>query len=111
MNRSYEKNSLFNSDFGIYETFYTEETVAAGGWKSYKDALLCRLLVLAQILCGATARRIARVGIFTLCMVGTIGVAGAIEVGNLSLFPGLAICAGLLTIEWLCLRGRKSKQK
>ena len=109
MNRSYTENKRFNSDCGIYEAFYTEiaEPVLAG--RNRVDALLSRLLAIWQILTGATARRLAKVTVFTLCLVGTVGVVGAMELGRISLASGLLLSAVMFAIQCLCFMRKKVK--
>ena len=109
MNRSYTENKHFSSDCGIYEAFYAEIAEPALARKNRVDALLSRLLAIWQILTGATARRLAKVTVFTLCLVGTVGVVGAMELGRLSLSSGLFLSAAMLAIQCLCFKRRKVK--
>ncbi len=109
MNRSYTENEHFNSNCGIYESFYTEIAEPALAGQNRVDALLCKLLALWQILTGTTARRIARVTVFALCMIGTIGVVGAMELGRISLTAGLLLTVALLSVQCLCFKRKKAK--
>jgi len=52
---------------------------------------------------------LAKVTVFTLCLVGTVGVVGAMELGRLSLSSGLFLSATMLAIQCLCFKRKKVK--
>ncbi len=107
MNRSFTEDQSFDSVFGIYEKFYGESVPAKRSGKELSAVLLARLSVLWAFLCSAAAIRLARVVGFTLSLIGTVGIVGAMERGRLSLGLGLLLAGLLFGIEYLCLRTRK----
>jgi hypothetical protein len=109
MNRSYTENKQFSSDCGIYEAFYTEVAEPALAGEKRLEAFLSYLLAIWQILTGATARRLAKVTVFTLCLVGTVGVVGAMELGRISLSSGLLLSAVMFAVQCLCFMRKKVK--
>lgn len=110
MDRPSSYSEQIHSDFGIYEDFYAGVRVPSGKLKKAGELLLCRLTALLHILCSSAVRRLAKTAAVALCLIGMIGVAGAMEIGNLPLGAGVLICAGLLIVEFLLLRRRKDKR-
>ena len=108
MNRIDTEHKQFRSDFGTNGEYPMESTASCSRFRRWLDGLLFRLLALWQVLTGAAVRRIARAGGVVCSLIGMLGVAGAMERGTVSLMGGLAACAVLLGIEFLCLRTKKN---
>ncbi len=101
MNRCCDENQFLNSNNRIFEGYFTEVAKREGAWRrSLRDAFGA---VKKAVLC-ARARRTAKAVAFTGCLVGFVGIIGAMEAGSLALGTGLLLGAGLLLIEYLCLR-------
>ena len=68
------------------------------------DALLAALSLILAFLTAARTRAVVRAVGFGLCLVGFVGIIGAMETGAISLGLGLLLGAALVGIEVLCLR-------
>ena len=103
MNISYQNNGQVYSNNDIFADYFN---VGARPNKMRKavDALLAALSLILAFLTATRTRTVARVTGFGLCLVGFVGVIGAMETGAISLGLGLVLGAALLGIEVLCLR-------
>ena len=103
MNISYQNNGRIYSNNDIFADYFN---VGARPSKMRKaaDALLAALSLIFTFLTAARTRVIARAIGFSLCLVGFVGIIGAMEAGAISLGFGLVLGAALLGIEILCLR-------
>ena len=103
MNVSYQNNERVYSNNDIFCDYFN---VGARPSKIRKaaDAMLAALSVILAFLTAARTRVIARAIGFGLCLVGFVGIIGAMETGAISLGFGLVLGAALLGIEALCLR-------
>ena len=107
MNKTYDVSNRFDSNKGIYDAFYEEIVSPAFSSRNITKTLLEKLVNLHAILCGATAKRLARVTGVACALLGIVGVAGGIQYGRISLLGGVAISLALLGIEYLCLKKQK----
>lgn len=101
MNASYERNGRFDSNSRIFEGYYTESAPRASKLRN----------ALESICASEKARTLfATLRVFgtALSLVGFVGVIGAMENGSLSLLNGLLLGSLLLSVEYLCLRRRRS---
>ena len=103
MNISYQNNEHIYSNNDIFSDYFNVGTRHSKMRKAV-DAVLAALSVILAFLTCARTRVIARVLGFGLCLVGFVGVIGAMESGALGLGLGLVLGAALLGIEVLCLR-------
>ena len=103
MNISYQNNSGVYSNNDIFADYFQVGTRASKMRKA-ADALLAALSLILTFLTAARTRVVARATGFGLCLVGFVGVIGAMEAGSISLGLGLILGAALLGIELLCLR-------
>ena len=103
MNISYQNNGRIYSNNDIFADYFN---VGARPSKMRKaaDAMLAALSMVLTFLTAARTRVIARAIGFSLCLVGFVGIIGAMEAGAISLGFGLVLGAALLGIEILCLR-------
>ncbi len=103
MNISYQNNEHIYSNNDIFADYFN---VGARPSKMRKavDAWLAALSMILAFLTAARTRVIARAIGFGLCLVGFVGIIGAMEAGAISLGFGLILGATLLGIEVLCLR-------
>lgn len=103
MNISYQNNGRIYSNNDIFADYFN---VGARPSKMRKaaDAMLAALSMILTFLTAARTRVIARAIGFSLCLVGFVGIIGAMEAGAISLGFGLVLGAALLGIEILCLR-------
>lgn len=108
MNTYFEKNRNLDSNSRIFEAYFTDTAKPVGAFRKWLDSVLCVLSSILRALIGATARRIAKVTTVAICLIGFIGVIGAIEHGTLGVGTGLLIGAILLGVEYLCLRGKRN---
>ena len=107
MNKTYDVTNKFDSNKGIYDAFYAEIVAPALSAQNFTKNLLDRLKNLRTILCGATAKRLARVTGVACALLGIVGVAGGIQHGKISLLGGIAVTVALLGVEYICLRKQK----
>jgi hypothetical protein len=103
MNISYQNNGRIYSNNDIFADYFN---VGARPSKMRKaaDAMLAALSLILAFLTAARTRVIARTLGFGLCLVGFVGIIGAMESGALSLGFGLLLGGVILGIELLCLR-------
>ena len=55
-------------------------------------------------LTGTTAKRLAKVSLATISLLGLIGIGGGIQQGRISLMGGLLVAALCLGLEYICLK-------
>ena len=108
MNAYYNKNEEFNSNKRIIEAYFGESAKTTFAGQKVIDALLACLSALVCALCSATARRVIKATVFSVTLVGFVGVIGAMEHGSIGLGAGLALGIVLLCVELLCLRPHRS---
>ncbi len=99
MNKAFDEKAFFFSDSGIYPGSIS---MRISGRK--RAQWTTRLLSLLALLTSAKVRTAWKVGTVALCLVGMIGLIGGMEAGVLPLPAGLLLGAGLIGIEFLCLR-------
>ena len=103
MNISYQNNGRVYSNNDIFAEYFNVGKKPSKMRKA-ADAMLAALSLFLAFLCAARTRVIARAIGFGLCLVGFIGIIGAMETGAIGLGFGLILGAALLGIEVLCLR-------
>ena len=103
MNISYQSNERVYSNNDIFADYFNVGTRPSKMRKA-ADALLAALSLILAFLTAARTRVVARAIGFGLCLVGFVGVIGAMEAGAIGLGFGLILGAVLLGIEVLCLR-------
>ena len=101
MNRCCEENQFIYSNNRIFEGCFTEAAKREG---ALGQAVIGGLKTVKKAVCSARAKRIAKAVFFTVCLVGFVGIIGAMEAGSLALGTGLILGSALLAIEYLCLR-------
>lgn len=103
MNISYQNNERIYSNNDILGDYFNVGTRYSKMRKA-ADAMLAALSLILTFLTATRTRVIARAIGFGLCLVGFVGVIGAMETGAISLAFGLILGAAILGIELLCLR-------
>ena len=103
MNISYQDNGQIYSNNDIFAEYFNAGARPSKMRKAV-DAWLAALSQILAFLTAARTRAVARALGFGLCLVGFVGVIGAMETGAISLGFGLVLGAALLGIEALCLR-------
>ena len=103
MNISYQNNGRIYSNNDIFGDYFN---VGARPSKMRKaaDAMLAALSLILAFLTATRTRAVARALGFGLCLVGFVGIIGAMEAGSISLGFGLLLSGAILGIELLCLR-------
>ena len=109
MNAYYNKNRQINSNNRIYESYFTESARPVSKWQELPEMLLSLLFSMLRALASSRARTVVRVCTVAICLVGFIGIIGAVEYGSLSLLGGALIGSLLIGLEFLALRPRKQK--
>ena len=107
MDKAFSRNSEFDSNSGILDAFYREYVGADRSLPQRSEQAWEILRKIVKILTGARARCLAKAFAVATALIGLIGVAGAIEMENISLSAGLGLSVLLVAIEYLALRGRK----
>ena len=105
MNISYQNNGRIYSNNDIFADYFNVGTKPSKMRKA-ADALLAALSLILAFLTATRTRVAARAIGFGLCLVGFVGIIGAMETGAISLGFGLVLGAAILAIEVLCLRRR-----
>lgn len=101
MNRFCEKEQVFHSNSRIFEGCFAE---VAKERSTVGTMLRTARRTFKKALASARVQRIAKVAAFTGCLVGMLGIIGAMEAGSLALGTGLILGIALLGLEYLCLR-------
>lgn len=109
MNAYYNKNEQVYSNKGIMEAYFGESVKTVSGWERALEGILSVLALIASVLCSDLCRRIVKAFSVAVCLVGFVGVIGAMERGTLGLGIGILIGMSFLGIEALCLRPRHRK--
>lgn len=109
MNAYYDKNEQVYSNKGIMEAYFGESVKTVGGLERALGAILSALSLILSILTCDVVRRVAKALSVAVCLVGFVGVIGAMERGTLGLGLGILIGMLLLGLEVLCLRPRHRK--
>ena len=94
---------MFDSNNRIYEGYFTDASNVKSPLKKLSDFLF----LLLRFFSGQTVIRTVKAVMVALSLIGFIGIIGAMERGSLGLGTGLLIGALLLSVEYLCLRGRQ----
>ena len=105
MNKTFSNSSNIVSVNGIFERFYAEASVQSEAAKKLSDLLTKAIQILTSVKTTRMLRAFAAAG----SLVGLIGIAGAIEVGNLSPILGLVFASGMVAVEYICLKPRHNK--
>ena len=103
MNISYQNNGRIYSNNDIFGDYFNVSSRPSKMRKA-ADTLLAALSLILSFLTAARTRVVARALGFGLCLVGFVGVIGAMEAGAISLGFGLLLGGAILGIEFLCLR-------
>lgn len=103
MNISYQSNERVYSNNDIFGDYFNVG-VRHSKMRKAADAMLTALSSILAFLTATRTRVAARAVGFGLCLVGFVGIIGAMETGAISLGFGLILGAALLGIEVLCLR-------
>ena len=104
MNAYYNNSRHYNSNNDIFTAYFYGESVRVPAWKRFVDSLLSYLGILLAALSGTVAKRLYKAASVALCLVGVIGLIGAMESGAISLGLGVLIALPLLAIEFFTLR-------
>ena len=108
MNTCFDKKAEFDSNKRIMEAYFGEDAIAENPWRKYAEQFLFLLASLLRICTCAKARRICKAASLAVCLVGFIGIIGAMERGVIGLGLGFLIGAVLIGVEALCLRPHRS---
>ena len=103
MNISYQNNGRIYSNNDIFGDYFNTGARYSKMRKA-ADTLLAALSIILAFLTSARTRVVVRALGFGLCLVGFVGVIGAMETGAISLGFGLILGGAILGIELFCLR-------
>ncbi len=103
MNVSYQREGRVCSNNDIFEAYFNAG-VRPSKMRKAVDSMLAALSLILAFLTAERTRVIARAVGFGFCLVGFVGIIGAMETGAISLGLGLLLGAALVGIELLCLR-------
>lgn len=102
MNKYFEKNDMFNSNSRIYEGYFTD----CSEKKKTGNHVLEMLCLILQSILESSALRYVKLALVAVSLIGLIGVIGAVEAGSLGMGTAILIGAVLVSVEYLCLKGR-----
>ena len=108
MNRYFEDKQDFNSNSRIFNAYYANQKNTDHTARNEIDTLCEALSKARKFKLFKVALRVAKPVVFSVALIGTVGVAGAIEAGSLGLGTGIALSLALLGIEYLCLRRQRA---
>ena len=103
MNISYQNKERIYSNNDIFADYFNAGAKPSKMRKA-ADAWLAALSLVLTFLTAARTRVAVRAIGFGLCLVGFVGIIGAMEAGSISLGFGLVLGGAILGIELLCLR-------
>ena len=103
MNISYQNIERIYSNNDIFGDYFNVRT-SPSKMRKAADAMLAALSVILAFLTCERTRAVARAFGFGVCLIGFVGVIGAVEIGSLSLGAGLVWGMLLIGVEVLCLR-------
>lgn len=104
MNKYYSNQDQINSNKRIFEAYFTEIDTRPNKLEKMLDRILSFLAILVSAITSTRARSIAKVAIVVACLIGFVGVIGAMEHGSISVGVGLLLSATLLLVEFFCLK-------
>ena len=104
MNKYYSNQEHFNSNKRIFEAYFTEIESRPSKLEKALERFLSFLALLVSALICARARSIAKAAVVAACLIGFVGVIGAMEHGSISIGFGLFLSVILLSIEFLFLK-------
>ena len=104
MNAYYNQKGYYNSNNDIFEAYFYGSAKAAPTWKRIADRLLAYLSIIISVLTCAAAKRLYKASSVALCLVGIVGLIGAMESGMLPLWLGILVSLPLLAVEFFTLR-------
>ena len=107
MNRYFDEKQFFNSNNRIYEGDFTEVKREKSALQKWAEKWIAILTVWARALSESGALSVIKAVSVAVCLVGFIGIAGAMEQGTLGMGKGLLLGGALLLIEYLCLKGKR----
>ena len=108
MNTCFDKKANFDSNKRIIEAYFGEDAVCESPLKKYIDQFLFLLAAVLRTLTCTKARRICKALSLAVCLVGFVGIIGAMERGVIGLGLGFLIGLAMIGIEVLCLRPQRS---
>ena len=109
MNNCMNHSNDFYSNKRIIEAYYGESVKVESVTQKIVDAILFLFSFLWKILSSATVRYIAKLVTMAGCLVGFVGIIGAMERGTLGLLAGILIALPLLVVEYFCLSPRNQR--
>lgn len=101
MNRFCEEERVFHSNNRIFDGYFAE---AASEKVNVKRTLREAWRLVKKAGASARVKRTAKAVAFTGCLLGMLGIIGAMETGSLALGTGVLLGLALLGVEYLCLR-------
>ncbi len=107
MNAYFENNDNFNSNNRIMEAYFRETAIKPRATCKIGKLLFYDLAELLMILTCDKAKSIAKALSVAVCLIGFVGIIGAMEQGTLGLGAGFLIGMLLVGVEFLCLRHRQ----
>ena len=107
MNAYFENNQDFNSSSRIIEAYFNDSIIHTRSTRRVCDLLGSLLAVILSALTSTKAKCIFKALSVTVCLIGFVGIIGAMEHGTIGLGVGFLIGMLLVGVEFLCLRQRQ----
>ena len=104
MNKYYSNNEQFNSNRRIFEAYFTEVESRPSKLEKCLNRILSILAILLSAITCQRARSLAKTAIVVGCLIGLVGVIGAMEQGTVSLLSGFFFASIMIFVEFLCLK-------
>ena len=111
MNKYYDNNDQYISNKRIFEAYFTEIKREPSAFQKALRGALCLLASLAALIVAGKERGTFKAVSLALCLLGMIGLIGAMESGSISMLGGIGIALILLAIEYFCLAARPNKKQ
>ena len=111
MNKAFTNNDQFISNKRIMEAYFAEAEMTAGKLDGILDRIAAILLSILSVLTCARVISLTRTCVAVGCLVGFVGLIGAMESGSISLLSGLLLSVPVLGVEYLTLKGYCKKRR
>lgn len=111
MNKSFANDQHFISNKRIIEAYFTEVEIPESKLQKLLDRVVSILFAIVSALTSARAIAIAKTFVVVGCLLGFVGLIGAMERGSISLLAGLLLSAPILGIEYFTLKSYCKKAR
>ena len=111
MNKVFANEQYIISNKRIIEAYFTEAEIAPNALRKVLDRICALLVSILSVLTSARAVALFKTAAVVGCLIGFVGLIGAMERGSLSLLGGLLLSVPVIGIEYLTLKSYCKKSR